>query len=514
MNVIGRCIPDITKSVNLPSYMDDFIDYSENFFTTVVGDVSHCWWVLLCSAGISIFVAFLSICFFQCCGFCIVWISIILCIILLLGAGVFVLYTGIVQLDSSLDSDHTSAYVFIGFGSFILLFDLLLLLVIIGLCRRISLATRLIQESSKAIRSMCCIIFVPVIYTILEIIAVVLLVVVMVYYFSIDVSVDYEGSRSVNINTTSTIVALLTLFFFFWITAFLIGMNRSTIAGAGAEWYFERDKDNITYFPIARALKILLLHHLGSVAVGSFMIALVALFRSLVLYLSKKYKEIMNPTLKTVLCCCGCCLKCLQKVVEFISSRAYIMMMIFGKSFFPSAIDALNLMLRNILRTSLLSGISGLVIFFCTVACSAITTFCCIIIIRPDFLGVEIEIVEVVNWWLFSLLCFIISFAVVYIIMQVYDSLIDTIFLCFLVDEEIAQNKGVEYNTYCSTELGTYMENIKIKGEQAKKDREEEERKYNENRKRQSIMKKEEELMKEKSELEDMHYNAAHVPEY
>lgn len=254
---------------------------------------------------------------------------------------------------------------------------------------------------------------------------------------------------------------------FFWVAFFLIGMNQATIAGAGAEWYFTRSKEDLPTFPIARALRVLILHHIGSVAVGSFLIALICTVRVIVLYLQKKLKGSENKALKYILACLQCCLGCLQKIMEFIASRAYIMMMIHGKSFFPSAIDALSLMIRNFLRTAILTGITKVVVFSGILTVALLSTLACILILRPDFIGITYFDLRVYYWWFVSLICFVIAFCVAYLILQVYEFLIDTIFLCFLQDEEISQHGDSSYQPYASADLRSHMDGVKTRGEAA-----------------------------------------------
>lgn len=474
--VMFRCLPaSISNFDDVPGFKD-----MTNVFTSFVSDISQGWYILLLSAGFSIVICFLEICCFQCCGYCIVWLSILACLIAVMVVGAWIFAYGWMHFKDPLQQDKTSSYVFIGFGGFLILLDVVLAIIVISLRRRISLATKLIQESSRAIRSMCCVVCVPVFHISLFLVVTVLFIVTMVYYFSQNVSIpdDYSETRSIVVDTTSRYVILFVFLFFLWCTSFLIGLNQSTIAGAGATWFFVLDKADVPRFPVARAMSVLWGHHLGSVAIGSFLIAIVQFFRSIVLYLRKKVSKVKNPTLKAVLCCCDCCLRCCQKMVEFIAARAYVMMMMHGKSFFPSAVNALNLMLRNVLRTSVLSVISSLIILCSIFSCACMSTFCCVLFMRPDFLGVHLYKLTINYWWFLALLCFVISFVVAYLVMEVYDVLLDTIFMCFLQDEEIAQSKGSAYVPYSSNGLREYMEGIRHRGEEDVEEEEAAKKKY------------------------------------
>ncbi|KAH7825779.1 putative Choline Transporter-like (CTL) Family Protein [Monocercomonoides exilis] len=487
-SLMYRCIPSSVQDriSEIPGFDD-----MKNVFTTFVSDITQGWYILLLAAAFALVICFLEICCFQCCGFCIVWICILGCLVAVAVVGIWIFVYGFSHYRDPLQHDKTSSYVFIGFGGFLILLDFILVIITIALRRRISLATAIIKEASRAIRSMCCIILVPIVYIIIFIIVAALFVITMVYYFSQHVVIpeSFSETRSITIDSTSRYVILFVFFFFLWCISFLIGMNQSTVAGAGATWFFVHDKSDVPTFPIARATKILLLHHLGSVSVGSFMIALVQLFRTIVLYLRKKVEDINNPVIKGILCCCSCCLKCCQKLVEFIASRAYIMMMIHGKSFFPSAVDALNIMVRNVLRTSVLSVLTTIIIMCAILASACLSTFCCVLFMRPDFVGVTFYKLTINYWWFLALLSFIIAFVVSFLVMEIYDSLIDTIFMCFLQDEEIAKAKGATYAPYSSQSLKEYMDGVQHRGEEDVEEKEERKKKYLEDREAKKLAK-------------------------
>lgn len=476
-SLINRCIPDIDiddfKGTAIYDTYEDLI----NVFTASVSDIMTVWWIFLVAAALALVLSFVFMCCFRCLGKCIIWTIIILCLIVVFVIGAILLITGILDLKDAVETEKTNCYVFIGFGAAILLAGLIMLFIVIGLHNRISLAVALVQESSKVLASNCCLIIVPIVYVVLFLVCVVLLVITMVFYFSsLNVTCDAQGSRDLEFTYNTRFVMIFMLLMFFWAAFFIIGMSQSTVAGAAAEWYFTYNKeDDLPTFPIARSLKILILHHLGSVSVGSCLIAIICVIRTIVLYFQKKLKESQNPDqqpMKCLLSCLQCCLGCLQKIVQYITSKAYIMMMIYGKGFFHSAIDAVKLLLRNFLRASLLSGISRIVIFSAIIAVTLLSGFICVLIIHPELLGfdnwMDDHNMSLCYWWFIALICFIVAFVVAFIIMEVYDSLIDTIFLCFLQDEEVASTDS-NYHPFASENLRVYFDGVKNRAEESKR---------------------------------------------
>ena len=92
--------------------------------------------------------------------------------------------------------------------------------------------------------------------------------------------------------TTDSFLSWMRLYHIFgglWITQFVIACQHVTIAGAVSTWYFTREKSFLR-FPILVGLKNLIRYHLGSVAFGSFIIALIKFIRMIMAYVEKKIK--------------------------------------------------------------------------------------------------------------------------------------------------------------------------------------------------------------------------------
>jgi len=68
---------------------------------------------------------------------------------------------------------------------------------------------------------------------------------------------------------------LYSLFGYLWINAFLIGTSQFIICAAAAIWYFTSSSDSNGSGSLCRGLWWVFRYHLGSIAFGSFLIALV-----------------------------------------------------------------------------------------------------------------------------------------------------------------------------------------------------------------------------------------------
>jgi solute carrier family 44 protein 1 (choline transporter-like protein) len=82
--------------------------------------------------------------------------------------------------------------------------------------------------------------------------------------------------------------------------------------------------------PILRSGYNLVRYHLGSVALGSFLIAVVQ-FARVVLKCAEKYLHShRGKCVDCALKCCQCCLYCFEKILKYMSRNAYIEI---GKTF-------------------------------------------------------------------------------------------------------------------------------------------------------------------------------------
>lgn len=99
-------------------------------------------------------------------------------------------------------------------------------------------------------------------------------------------------------------------------------------------------------------------YHMGTVALGALIIAIVQTIRVCIEYINYKLKKFDNAFTRCILTCCRCCFYCLENFLKFINKNAYIMCAVHGKNFCKSARDAFSLLMRNIVRVVVLDKVS------------------------------------------------------------------------------------------------------------------------------------------------------------
>lgn len=76
--------------------------------------------------------------------------------------------------------------------------------------------------------------------------------------------------------------------------------------------------------PLGTSLSNMVWYHLGSVALGSLLIALVQLARVILKFLQSKLKGAQSDMAQCLLKACQCCLYCFEKFLAYLTRNAFI----------------------------------------------------------------------------------------------------------------------------------------------------------------------------------------------
>lgn len=139
------------------------------------------------------------------------------------------------------------------------------------------------------------------------------------------------------------------MFGFFWIMAFIIAILQFTVASTVALWYFNAGSDAGDSVSVCKGVYWAFRYHLGSLAFGSLLIAIVTMIKVLFEYFAKKYEKAApeNPITKALICYVRCMIWCLDACVKFISENAYIQTAINGTNFCTGAKKAFFMIIGN-----------------------------------------------------------------------------------------------------------------------------------------------------------------------
>ncbi|XP_074835566.1 choline transporter-like protein 2 isoform X2 [Carettochelys insculpta] len=246
-------------------------------------------------------------------------------------------------------------------------------------------------------------------------------------------------------------------FMFFWLANFVIALGQVTLAGAFASYYWAFKKpDDIPAFPLFSSFGRALRYHTGSLAFGSLILAIIQIIRVILEYLDHRLKVAENKFAKFLLTCLKCCFWCLEKFIKFLNRNAYIMIAIYGTNFCTSARNAFFLLMRNVIRVAVLDKVTDFLLFL-----GKLLIVGSVGILAFFFFTQRIKLVQdtapPLNYYWVPILTVIVgSYLIAHGFFSVYAMCVDTLFLCFC--EDLERNDGSpERPYYMSPELSEIL---------------------------------------------------------
>ncbi|KAI8854903.1 plasma-membrane choline transporter-domain-containing protein [Chytridium lagenaria] len=449
--ILGRCIPlnagtDMLKLLNetagtMPG--GALIGQTTQTLQVMVSDIMKTWQFLVGAVFTSVVVTFLWLFLLRFVAKAMVWTTIALVNLIFLGLAE-IYYHGT---EAGHDSENNKT-MFTGamYGTYVCLglFGVMLLLTLI-MRKRIRIAVEIIKEAARTVGKMPFIMFFPLFIWAAIAILFVYFLFVLLYTASID---DFSGTVEVNFvgNTlrdkyVPLYLNLYHVFGFLWTFNFLLGLNQLTIAGGFATYYWTLDKRAIRVFPVLRSFYRALRYHLGSVAFGSFLIAVVQMIRVVLWFIGRKVKKSKIKCLMCIITCIDCCLAAIAKIVKWINKNAYIKIAIDGKSFCRSCASAFGLIIRNGLRLIAVDLVSDFVLLLSKLVITAMN-----VMIYYGFFWWKQKDLQIQLIYAPLILIAVLTYVVATGLLSVYSMGIDTIFLSFLEDSE--RNDGSPEKPY------------------------------------------------------------------
>lgn len=297
--------------------------FGNDKFTEYVSDVVSVWYVHLMMLGIAFVIGFIYLLVLKLVGGLIIFISIVLIFIALAAGGVLCwsykdTYPAGSKSNKALE---IGAYVLWGLSA-------LYILIVLCCIGRIKLGIAIFKATADFIGDVKTVFIVPFSFTLLIGIWMLFWTVSAAFIFSIgtpEPRIDATFLTNVKWSKETRYVFLYHLFGLLWLNAFIIGCAQFIIAAAACQWYFSHSADTSGKGSILKGLKWVMVYHLGTIAFGSFCIAVVQFIRIIFEYYTKQMKKLeSNPVAKCLICCTRCCLWCLEKCIKFISKNAFI----------------------------------------------------------------------------------------------------------------------------------------------------------------------------------------------
>eukprot|EP00762_Andalucia_godoyi_P006425 ANDGO_02906.mRNA.1 Choline transporter-like protein 2 len=471
---VFRCIPNSGLDPSGSSAAAKLGDQWGQFW----GDVTRCWRIFLICTATAFVGGFVWLLLMKVFAGAFVWITILLCFALLVFIGWYFTDRAQQKEDanpSSADDNDTKALRYTGYAFYACAF--IFFCVIVFLRKRIQLAIAIVKEASDAIRDMPLIIFFPLWMVIIVGGFLAYWIAVACYLMSIaDPSIDWQtmngferpGEIDWSFSASMRYVLIYHFFGLLWTLGFLLAIVFLVIAIAMATWYFiEPPKQSLPSHPVLSAVGTTLRYHLGTLAFGSLIIAIVQFIRAMILYFHKQIEKFSENTpcqccVKCLICYCQCCLSYLQRFLEFISKNAYVQTAVNGYSFCKAAKRAWSLICDNLARIGTVNFVADFITF--TGKLAIVIGNCCLALYltKQDW-AVTDGADELHSPVLIVVIVFIITWFIAQLFMHVYESAIVALLVCFLVDESDYGGR------FCSPTLKKYCEVDEDDGKKVKK---------------------------------------------
>lgn len=217
-------------------------------------------------------------------------------------------------------------------------------------------------------------------------------------------------------------------FSYLWNNAFIIAMGQCIIAGAVGAWFFTQNKEKGRTSPVWQAVKITLRYHLGSLAFGAFIIAVVQFIRYVLMYCQKQAEAQKNRVVQLLLKILQLCLWCFEKCLKFLNKNAYIQIALLGKNFCTSAKNAFFLIVRNAARFATMTVLGSIIQFIGNAIIVTASTLSGYFILQ--FLHPKADpVLPVIAY-------FAVSYVIAKLYMNVFGLSVDASLQCFIAAEE------------------------------------------------------------------------------
>jgi choline transporter-like protein 2/4/5 len=273
--------------------------------------------------------------------------------------------------------------------------------------------------------------------------------------FGANVTASLRASPS--LNNTLTVIAdqpvmrylmIYHIFGLLWTTNFLSGISMMVVSGTICAWYFSKPavgKDGVVHEEegykgspafIRGALWRTLRFYLGTVAIGSLLIAIVQSVRLAFIYLEQKLKKAAetNMALKFMLMCVNCLLACLEALIKVVTRNSYIFTQLKGDSFCASGGRVFGLIVKHGSVFAIVNVLGEMILFIGKLGISAICGWGAFVLLEnvQDFKPGGAN--ELSSTWMPVLATIFFAYCVSSAFMDVFNLTIDTILVCYVTD--------------------------------------------------------------------------------
>ena len=180
---------------------------------------------------------------------------------------------------------------------------------------------------------------------------------------------------------------MMFLYMFFgilWICAFIRAKTSFIAMVAATTYYFDSDENKEGDADVELGFKFAYMYHAGSLAFGSLIIAIIQFLRVVVMTLAEQAQRASgdNQAVKIIVGCANCCMKCIEKVCDYINKSAYAYMAVSGDSFCTSAWNGFLLNMKHGLKFAWANTLASMFIVLGKIGIVVLNMFSCYMIMK------------------------------------------------------------------------------------------------------------------------------------
>lgn len=201
---------------------------------------------------------------------------------------------------------------------------------------------------------------------------------------------------------------------FLWVTLFISGITKMTLAGAYNTWYWTYSKSDLPPSPLWAALRTTIKYNLGTIAFGATTINICHLLRI-----------ISGTGVNENACSRLICFR--WEFIRCFSENAYIMSAIHGKPLYASGLSAFQLLRRNPLEYISLDSTTEILFGVCKLELAVLSSVIAKLIFGDNSLSDEDKSMVFIPILILAVGAYLIAglFA------NIYSIAVDTLVMCF-----------------------------------------------------------------------------------
>ncbi|KAJ8964472.1 hypothetical protein NQ317_016595 [Molorchus minor] len=323
------------------------------------------------------------------------------------------------------------------------------LCVLIFLRKKIGLVIALLQEAMKTVFDLPQLLMVPVLTFLAQLVLVCLFLTTLAYMLTAGILTPLDGYLGDYYYYELTMVMKFTHYYNFaiylWTSQIIVGIQYMVIAGAVAKWYFAKNKKLLDR-PLRTSVFVTFLYHLGSIVMGSLIIIIVMIVRSLI------SAAIRNRVIRA---CVDALLRPIERFLKYLTKNAYIVIAMHGKPFCKSGKRGGKIILDNAINVVAINFIGDFILAMAQLTIVFISMIFTFAIMQGAHSLNNDDVSEYVAYgivFLFSLMAAVTAFSV-------FETVIDSLFICFC--EDSLMNDGMARPYAMSRELMEFLDNAK-----------------------------------------------------